>query len=187
MENLSKQISKTLKSLRQDKGWSLDAASLKTGVSKAMLGQIERGESSPTIATLWKIVNGFEVPFSWFVDGKKPIDLGKAPRHADFKQIHPADNKILIKPLFAFDKALNFEMYIIELLPGCEHISSPHQKGVIEHIVVVSGTIEVLVNNKWHAIQPKEGLRLNADQPHGYRNRTSAKAIFHDIIHYSHE
>lgn len=35
-----------------------------TGVSKAMLGQIERGESSPTVTTLWKIATGLQVSFS---------------------------------------------------------------------------------------------------------------------------
>jgi hypothetical protein len=35
----------------------------------------------------------------------------------------------------------------IELLPGCEHLSPPHQAGVIEHVIVASGTVEVLVNH----------------------------------------
>ncbi|MEZ8384857.1 helix-turn-helix domain-containing protein, partial [Vibrio splendidus] len=43
-----------LKRLRQEKGWSLDKTAKETGVSKAMLGQIERGESSPTVAKLWQ-------------------------------------------------------------------------------------------------------------------------------------
>lgn len=39
MENIYKHIATTLKDLRQKKSWSLDKASLATGVSKAMLGQ----------------------------------------------------------------------------------------------------------------------------------------------------
>ena len=42
-----------LRAQRTARGWSLDKAAEETGVSKAMLGQIERGESSPTLATLW--------------------------------------------------------------------------------------------------------------------------------------
>lgn len=72
MDNLNVKISKALKLLRQERGWSLDATSLKTGVSKAMLGQIERGESSPTIATLWKIASGFETSFSSFIEEPNP-------------------------------------------------------------------------------------------------------------------
>ena len=53
MENLARFLSTTLKQLRQQRGWSLSRLAEATGVSKAMLGQIERNESSPTVATLW--------------------------------------------------------------------------------------------------------------------------------------
>ena len=45
-------VGQNLRRLRNSLGLSLDEASKLTGVSKAMLGQIERGESSPTISTL---------------------------------------------------------------------------------------------------------------------------------------
>ena len=47
-------IGRELKSLRQSRGLTLDELAALTGVSKPMLGQIERGQSSPTINTLWK-------------------------------------------------------------------------------------------------------------------------------------
>ncbi len=37
----------------------------------------------------------------------------------------------------------------IELLPGCEHISPPHQQNVIEHILVAEGAMEVYLNSAW--------------------------------------
>jgi XRE family transcriptional regulator, regulator of sulfur utilization len=67
MENLARFLSTTLKQLRQQRGWSLSRLAEATGVSKAMLGQIERNESSPTVATLWKIATGLNVPFSTFI------------------------------------------------------------------------------------------------------------------------
>ena len=60
-------IAQRLKELRKLRGWSLEKKKKKTGVSKAMLGQIERGESSPTIGTLWKISSGLESSFSSFL------------------------------------------------------------------------------------------------------------------------
>ena len=54
-------VGQNLRRLRNGLGLSLDEASKLTGVSKAMLGQIERGESSPTISTLWKISSGLKV------------------------------------------------------------------------------------------------------------------------------
>lgn len=184
MEKLVKKISSTLKAIRKESGWSLDKASQKTGVSKAMLGQIERGESSPTISTLWKIAAGFEVSFSSFVDDINSTNSKVVHRSGKTKEIHPSDNKIKVFSLFPFDKKLSFEAFIIELLPGCEHLSPPHQKGVIEHIIVSEGKMEVLVKGKWKLLKEKEGLKFNADQPHGYRNLNSSKAVILDLIHY---
>ncbi|MEH6823752.1 MAG: helix-turn-helix transcriptional regulator, partial [Motiliproteus sp.] len=68
MQELDQYLAKALKALRKEKGWSLDRTAKETGVSKAMLGQIERGESSPTIATLWKIAGGFNTQISTFLN-----------------------------------------------------------------------------------------------------------------------
>lgn len=184
MKNIYNHIALTLKALRQQRGWSLDKAAEKTGVSKAMLGQIEREESSPTIATLWKIASGFDTSFSSFIEDtntefNKPIYRG-----GKTKQLHPADKKIRVMSLFPFDEQLHLEIFVIELLPGCEHLSTPHQTGVIEHVVITEGKMEVFVNDKWQLLNKGEGLRFNADQPHGYRNLSNDIACFHDIIHY---
>ncbi|MCC2646663.1 MAG: ydcN [Rickettsiaceae bacterium] len=184
MQDLSLRISKTLKDLRKEKGWSLDVASKKTNVSKAMLGQIERGESSPTIATLWKIATGFETSFSSFIDETVTDITNPIHRTGSPRQMHPEDNKIRVIPIFPFDEKLCFEVFIIELLPGCEHLSPPHKTGIIEHIMVAEGEMEVLLNGTWHSLKKNEGLYFNADQPHGYRNKLSEKATIHDIIHY---
>jgi quercetin dioxygenase-like cupin family protein len=50
--------------------------------------------------------------------------------------------------------------------------------------IIVDGAIDVLVNGLWRTLTKGEGLRFNANQPHGYRNTSSELARFHDIIHY---
>jgi len=52
LENLNETVAKNLKSIREEKKLSLDKVAELTGVSKSMLGQIERGESNPTITTV---------------------------------------------------------------------------------------------------------------------------------------
>ena len=149
-----------------------------------MLGQIERGESNPTIATLWKIASGFDVSFSSFVKDDEPHQSGLMHRKPRMQQLHKQDDRINVMPIFPFDKNLGFEVFIIELLPGCTHLSPPHQKGVIEHVIPVSGFIEVLVDERWRKVNPSEGLRFDAFFPHGYRNLSNHPVLFHDMIHY---
>lgn len=184
MNTLTTKISTTLKTLRKQRGWSLDLASQKTGVSKAMLGQIEREESSPTIATLWKIASGFDTSFSSFVENVDPHKSNVIHRKSELQQLHKQDDKINVMSIFPYDEALGLEVFIIELLPGCAHLSPPHQDHVIEHIIPVKGSIEVLVNEQWVQVNQHEGLRFDASTPHGYRNISDEPTLFHDIIHY---
>lgn len=187
LKDFNKKIADTLKALRKQKAWSLDFTSKKTGVSKAMLGQIERGESAPTIATLWKIASGFNVSFSSFIEEIEPKKRAQQLKHykGKLETLHPQDDLIKVLPLFPFDKNLNFEVFIIQLFPGCEHLSPPHQSGVIEHIVAAQGNVEVLVNGKWHKVKEHAGISFPADKAHGYRNKEKTPVIIHDIIHYT--
>ncbi len=184
MKNLNVTISTNLKLLRQKNGWSLDVASKKTGVSKAMLGQIERGESSPTISILWKIANGFETSFSYFIEDAVANKKSTLYRKSDLIKVHSRDDKIRVTPIFSYDKKLGFEVFIIELLPNSKHLSPPHHGNIIEHVIATYGPMEVLVDSIWHKIKKNEGLRFNANQPHGYRNTSGKKIAFYNIIHY---
>ena len=184
MQAIYQHIALTLKSLRQARGWSLDKTAQETGVSKAMLGQIEREESSPTIATLWKIASGLHTPFSSFL-----AELDSNPKELPSRaSYHPnlssSDETIQITPLFPFDEQLRCEIFKIQLLPACEHVSLPHESGIVEHVIVVQGTIDVLLNEEWKTLHEGEGIRFDANQAHGYRNTSDKIACFHNIIHY---
>ncbi|WP_158783034.1 helix-turn-helix domain-containing protein [Pantoea sp. BAV 3049] len=178
------QLGLTLKSLRQAREWSLTEAATRTGVSKAMLGQVERGESSPTVATLWKIATGFNVPFSLFIPADLPQEASEVIRSGSataWQQNHAA---MKVTPLFPFDPGLRFDMLAIELAAGGLSNSSPHDKGVIEHVVVTEGELQLAVNGKWHTLNAGEGLRFQADCPHSYRNDGGQPVKFHSLIHY---
>lgn len=179
MMEILNRIASVLKTLRKERGWSLDKAAQETGVSKAMLGQIERAESSPTISILWKIASGFKVPFSLFI-ADEHLDHGTGQT----KTLHPSDDKIKVLSIFPYDEKLKCEMFLIELLPGCEHRSLPHQPNVIEHVLVAEGSMEVFLNSTWKLLTKGQGLRFDACQPHGYRNFSERISTIYDIIHY---
>lgn len=66
MDDIQAIIAMNLVKLRKNRNLTLDQVSELTGVSKAMLGQIEKGKSTPTVTTLWKIANGLQVSFLYF-------------------------------------------------------------------------------------------------------------------------
>ena len=176
-ENINNVIALQLKQARSDKAWSLDKTSKMTGVSKAMLGQIERGESSPTITRLWKIATGFELPLSHFLSTNSNNEVSiKASKE---------DQGMVIDTLFTYDKNTNIEVFSITLMPLHEQKSAPHNRGVIEHILVLEGDMEYLQDGQWRHLCKGEVVKFNANKEHGYRNICNKKAVFHNIIHYA--
>lgn len=168
-----------VRQLRREKEWSLDRMAQITGVSKAMLGQIERGESSPTVATLWKIASGLQVSFSCLLQSPEcPGTTG---------DLHTLQTPgMSVEPLFAFDPNLRMEVLIVTLAPGAESHSEAHVPGTIEHLVGINGALEVYwgSSSQWHSLTSEQGIKFNADQPHGYRNHTDVPARFHCMLHY---
>lgn len=170
-----------LKAARARAGLSLAQTSELTGVSKAMLGQIERGESSPTLATLWKIAKGFHLPLTAFLEDMV-LTAGSftpAPARAD-----RTDPEVGMHTVFAFDPRFGSETFIMTLPPGHSHETPSHDSGVVEDVFVIRGEMEVLTDGTWTVLHSGDGLRFAADQPHGYRNRTGEVAQFHNTIHY---
>ena len=168
-------IARHIKELRQQKGLSLDATAKLTQVSKAMLGQIEREESSPTIATLWKIASGLETSFSAFF-----AEEAKLHEH---EWAFPDDALMKVRTLFAFQADTGMEMFEICLLNGHKQDSSPHGMGVIEHVLVLTGKMRVFFDKQWHELQAGESLRFFADQAHAYE-ALGEEVVFQNIICY---
>jgi transcriptional regulator with XRE-family HTH domain len=183
MQEPNSYLAQVLKALRKQCGWSLDQAAQHTGVSKAMLGQIERGESSPTLATLWKIAGGFHVSMSHFLAPAQPAD-GTLMRSADAVRQQPASDRMLIAPLFPYDPRFGFELLELTLLPGYVRESDAHEPGVIEHVTVIRGMMDLLIGGEWKALGEGKAVRFPADRPHGYRNLGTEPAVFHNLIHY---
>ena len=175
MHNLAHYLAKTLRTLRKEREWGLSRLADATGVSKAMLGQIERNESSPTVATLWKIATGLNVPFSTFIS---------PPESEPLPTFDPQQQAMVVTPLFPWDPQLCFDHFSILLAPGALSESTPHEAGVIEHVVVIHGELEMCIDGHWHTIRTGEGVRFAGDKAHAYRNSSEQPVHFHSLIHY---
>lgn len=167
-------IAQNLRRIRTEQGLSLSKAAELTGVSKAMLGQIERQESSPTIATLWKIAEGFHVALTALLQ-ESSDEEGPTVRFP---------GSISVRIVFPFDPKLAEETFEITLKPGQFHKSDAHEEGLIEDVYVLSGTVELQYGPEKLQLEAGRGFRFAADQPHSYRGLEEG-AVFLNIHHYA--
>ncbi|MDX7986656.1 helix-turn-helix domain-containing protein [Xenorhabdus sp. 12] len=187
MSDITSKIAETFKSLRTSRELSLSQVAKLTGVSKAMLGQIERGQSCPTVSTLWKIATGFNIAFSTFLEGATPQPQPVLHRFNELPTFEQNDSGMRVIPLVPFDDELFIDLLKIELIPGASSESSPHEFGVIEHIVVLSGVLDLRINETWHKISAGESIRFHADCHHAYTNSGDDVVVLHNLIHYPHK
>lgn len=175
-------IGERLKEIRANRNLTLDDTAKITGVSKPMLGQIERGKSIPTITTLWKIATGLKVPLSSFLEEQQPeytvVDI---PQEA---AISEDNGRMRAYPLFPYDPIRNVEIFHIEFDAGCKHISEKHNDGVEEYILVQTGTLQLVLNGQEIVIAKNQSIRFKADIPHSYNNPFDVTCTVYNIIFY---
>ncbi|WP_221568198.1 helix-turn-helix domain-containing protein [Alkalihalobacillus sp. TS-13] len=175
-------IGKKIKMIRTERKLSLDDLSKLTNVSKAMLGQIERGTSSPTVSTLWKIASGLGVSFSSFVEEEAPT-FSKV-RIDDVEPLLEDDGRYLVHTLFPTEPNRNFEAYAVTLQPGCSYTSPSHGTGVEEYLFLHEGELNVLIEDSTHSLKAGEAFRFSADFAHTYQNTSLKRCELYLIIHY---
>jgi transcriptional regulator with XRE-family HTH domain len=163
-------VAANLARLRAERGWSLDVLAGRAGVSKAMLHQIESGRSVPTIAVVWRVAQGLNVPFGDLL--ARPATSSDALlRRSEAKWLTNAEGSFASRALFPFDgPARSAEFYELRLKPGSVEEAAAHAHATIEHLVVSAGTIEVAVGGEVHRVAAGDCLVFAADRPHTYRN-----------------
>ncbi len=102
MEEIQLILAKNLKTIREKEKLSLEKVSQLTGVSKTMIGQIERGESSPTLTTIWKIANGLKVSFTSLINNPQPDT--KVVLRNDVQVLSEDNGRYKVYPSFSFPR-----------------------------------------------------------------------------------
>lgn len=182
MDNIQSIISYNIKRLKEQRKLSLEQLSRLTGVSKSMLGQIERGEVNPTISILWKIAGGLKLPFSELI----------ARTETEFELIDKDSARLLSEDgghfrnyhMFSYSESRPFETYYLEIDPEGHLEADPHPSGTQEFITVYAGTLKVSVGGTDTIVEKGCSLRFLADRAHGYLSIGDETCLAGMVIYY---
>jgi XRE family transcriptional regulator, regulator of sulfur utilization len=155
----------------------------RSGVSAPMLSQVERGETSPTLAVAERIASGLELTLSQLLrldegDGVSVVRVadrrrGGGPRHR---------YEVLTPPL----PGLRAEVSLHRLAPGAatgEPGDPPmHEPGSRETAVVLSGRLRLACAGVTHDLEAGDAVTFDADLPHHFENPGEAETRFHAVV-----
>lgn len=181
--DISATVSENLRRVRAERGLSLSQLSKSSGVSRAMLNQIERNQSAPTISVLWKIATALELPFSALLGqaaAAKPLVL----RAARSWSLSSRDGSFNSRALFPLEGPRDTEFYELRIQAGAEETSDPHPPGTKENLVVSQGTLDVDIDGEMHQLGPGDAILFGADVPHRYANRSETDVLAYLVMTY---
>jgi transcriptional regulator with XRE-family HTH domain len=183
-QDLTPVVGGNLRRLRTKHGLSLERLSKLSGVSRAMLGQIELGQSTPTINVLWKISSALGVPFSALI-GQRHGGGVSVLRSEAAKVLTSADGTFRSRALFPFDEPRRVEFYELRLAPKAQEVADAHAPGTVENLVVSRGRVEIDVEGRVEALEAGDAIVFEADAPHRYRNPGDVEAVMYLVMTYA--
>lgn len=182
--DLTSVVGRNVRRLRGQSGLSLERLSRVSGVSRAMLSQVELGRSTPTVNVLWKISQALGVQVAALI-GERPSGGHAVLRADQGKRLTNPDGSFVSRALFPYDAPRRSELYEVRLAAFCLERAEPHAAGTMENLVVGQGRLEVEVGGATQALGPGDAMVFEADVPHAYRNPAGAEAVVYLVMTYA--
>lgn len=177
---IGKIIAHNLKKIREERNLSQGQLAEMAGVSKVIISQIEKGDSNPTINTIWKLTGALGLPYTSLLELE--ADRTVHVKKADISEL--VEDKYHIFSYYPKNSERNFEIYQIEMESGCNHPSIGHSSNSYEYVMLTEGRITISVNDVEYVMEENDALYFDASVPHCYINngRKTAKMVL--IIQY---
>jgi transcriptional regulator with XRE-family HTH domain len=166
-----------VRALRESMDLSLRDLSERSGVSAPMLSQVERGETSPTLAVAEKIAAGLELTLSQLLrldEDRHVVIVRSGERRARRRGGHLVEE--LTPPL----PGQRADVSVHTLAPGAA-TGGPadppiHEPGSRETAVVLGGKVDLFIDGARHQLGADDSVTFDADLPHHFENNGSTEA-----------
>jgi transcriptional regulator with XRE-family HTH domain len=181
---LAPAVGPNLRRVRLKRGLSLERLARASGVSRAMLGQIELEQSTPTINVVWKISRALGLPFSALLTTPAGERAKVLPAEKS-KVLRSADGTFSSRALFPFDAPRTVEFYELRLAPLSAEHAEAHAPGTVENLIVTNGVLEMIVGREHHVLAAGDAIQFDADTAHEYRNPGKRETVMYLVMTYA--
>jgi len=161
-----------LHAIRKARGLTLDELSERSGISKSMLSQIERGQANPTFGTLWNITQSLGLELSELVEAGARRPAAAIERLAAnlTPTINSKDGSCVLRILSPGGTAGLMEWYELAIEPGGRLESEPHGQGAMEHLSCLAGRLTVRSDGAAQELAAGDTVRYRGDVAHAIVN-----------------
>ena len=166
-----------VKSLREAMDLSLRDLAERSGVSAPMLSQVERGDTSPTLAVAQKIAAGLDLTLSQLLrldEDRHVVVVRSKDRRIQRRRGHRVEE--LTPPLPGQRADVSEHTLAPGAATGGPGDPPMHEPGSRETAVTVEGAVELFIDGQRHELSAGDSVTFDADLPHHFENNSSAEA-----------
>jgi transcriptional regulator with XRE-family HTH domain len=173
------EVGATIRSIREQRGYSQRSLARRSGLSANAISRIERGESSPTVSTLHQLAAALKVPIvDFFVTGQQLATILVRREHRPSTR----GEGVLIESLGSGLPDQMLEPFLMTLMPGTVSGADPISHAGEEFVYCLDGQVEYLVDEQWHRLEVGDSLLFQSQQSHLCRNSGTEKAVVFIVI-----
>ncbi|WP_419688077.1 helix-turn-helix domain-containing protein [Burkholderia theae] len=182
-DSLSRAFGGRVRGLREAAGLTLEQLSQLSGVSRAMLSKVERGEKSPTIGIATRIAHSLQASLTELVGGNQPEDntvvMRKAARPI-FRDPETGFERHIVSPATGAGRV---ELVYHYLPPGVSTGWLPaYPSGSEKQIVVTIGNLVVEFRARKEYLGPGDSIFFQADVELSFVNQTAEPCGYFMVI-----
>jgi transcriptional regulator with XRE-family HTH domain len=178
----SGRLGERVRILRRERGLTLKLLAERSGVSRAMISKLERGEKNPTLVVAAKVAEGLGVSLSQLVGVEERGEVVVVPLERRMIMRDPGTGfeRQLLSPSFG-GRGIEF---IWSVVP--EGSSSgefpPHRRGVEEYVVVEKGRLRAVLGGEYYLLEEGDALYFEADISHRFDNAGEGECSYYLVI-----
>ncbi len=182
---ISKEFGIRVAVLRRTHKITLDELAERSGVSRSMLSQIERGKANPTLAVAARIADAFGLSIVHLIEEEVRPSLIEIVDAEDEQAIFGEKNGCLLRTLTPLHMEKNIEFYELTFSAHGELDSDAHFAGTREILTVASGNIELCVGAEaTQSLKPGDTAHYPADRKHKISNPHEERAVCYLVVSY---
>lgn len=182
---ISREFGSRVAVMRRTHKITLDQLADRSGVSRSMLSQIERGKANPTLVVAARIADAFGLSLVHLIEEEIRPSLVEIVDADDEQAVFSDRNGCRLRTLTPLHMEKNIEFYELTFAPGGELDSDAHFGGTREMLTVVSGSVEISVGvEAENALRAGDTAHYPADRKHRIANRGDVPAICYLVVSY---
>lgn len=173
--DLNRAVAENIKRIRKSKKLSMERLAEQAGVSRSMLGQIERGEANPSVGLIGKLATALKVPADILLENDSFEtmalfrEVGTKPKRMD-------GGKAVLRQNFPYDEVTRLESFFLDLYISACYMPEVSVPGCVCHLTVMSGSLAATVEGATVQLAERDAIRFAADRPYRFENMTNSAA-----------